>query len=103
MAKVTATNGRFGGTCFRTSDFFRAAEEVGRAEARPSESGLLFFLGDFMLDGFVLLFHVAHPDMAGGATWFVEEINDAAGEAANQDNDETSHADESRGGEPIIG
>ena len=56
-----------------------------------------------MLEGGNFLFHVAHPDVAGGAARLVKQVNDPARQAAKQDDDETGHADEARGREPIIG
>src|SRR5688572_9578471 len=85
MAKVTATNGRFGLPMWEGP----LCPDLSRRTKAAPTLVLLFFLGDFMLEGFVFLFHVAHPDVAGGATWFVEEINDAARQGADQDNDET--------------
>src|SRR3954471_24472325 len=74
MANVTATNGRRSGEGF----------------------DLLFLLADFMLERGEFLLHIAHLHMTGGAARTVEEIDDSAGQAAEQDDEETGQPDHAR-------
>src|ERR1700682_410942 len=60
---------------------------------------LFFFFGDLMLERGEFLLHLAHFHMPNRATWPIEEIDDAARQAAEQDHGETggtTHAGEGR-------
>src|SRR3954462_9352019 len=49
-----------------------------------------FLLADFMLERRKFLLHLPHSDMTGSATGLVKEVNDTAGQTAQQDDGETS-------------
>src|SRR4051794_29188420 len=99
IAKVTATNGRLGGTCFRRSFLRRGViAAFGRREARPSERGLLFVLADLMLERGEFLLHLAHLHVADGPARPVKEVNDSAGQTAEQNHGETDEPDHARDG-----
>src|SRR5205085_5484539 len=104
MAKVAATKGRFGGTCFCTSCLLRSGiGAFGRAEARPSGDDLFFLLANFMLERGEFLFHIAHLHMANRAARPVKEVDHSTGQTAEQDHAEAGEPNEPGGGKPIIG
>ena len=72
MAKVALTNGRCD---------FRGADGDLRAD--------LLWLADFMLECRDFPLHLAQAYMSRHAAWFVEEINDRAWNAAEEDDQKT--------------
>ena len=75
MAKVALTNGR--------DEMWE--RRLGRDSARPARTRDLFRLADFMLQRRDFALHLAQANMSRSAARFVEEINDRAWNAANED------------------
>src|SRR2546430_17485328 len=95
MANRAKTNG---GWCFR---FIGNAAAQGAGQRCKTlkrityhESRASFRLDDSLFENGKLLLHLAQSHMRDRSAWFVKEINDGPGQAADQDDEKTERTDE---------